>query len=189
MSSVARHHTFTLDDYFAVEARGVDKHELWDGQILLMAGGSARHNALCANFLGVCVPALRGGACRALSADQRITTPDGLYTYADATLVCGPLDLGREQTLRNPTVLVEVLSDATRAYDRAEKLHRYQQIPSLRHVLLIEQARVDVEHWYREATGWARTVVTDPDGALRLEPPGLTVPLAELYDGVFDLAP
>jgi Uma2 family endonuclease len=181
MSSAARHHTFSLDEYFAVEARGPGRHELWDGQIFLMAGGSPRHNALCANVLAALVPSLRGGGCRALAADQRIATPEELYTYADASVVCGALELGREQTLRNPLIIVEVLSDATRTYDRGEKLLRYQAIQSLRHVLLVEQRRVDVEHWFRGESGWAREVYTDPNAHLQLEPPGITVSVADLY--------
>jgi Uma2 family endonuclease len=187
MSSAARHHTFSLDEYFSVEARRRDKHEFWDRQIFLMAGGSARHNALCANLLALLVPALRGSACRALSADQRLATPDGLYTYADASVVCGVLELGREQTLRNPILVVEVLSDATRAYDRGEKLLRYQQIPSLRHVLLVEQTQVDVEHWFRTDDGWARSVVTDPAATLSLTTPDLALAVAEVYAGALDL--
>lgn len=178
----------TLDAYFAAEAHSLEKHEWLDGQIFLMAGGSLRHNALGANVLGAFTVGARGGPCQALSSDQRIATGDGLYTYADATLACGTLQLGREQTLLNPVVLVEVLSDATRAYDRGEKLTRYQTIPSLRHVLLVEQERVDVEHWRSVDGAWSRTVHTTLADRLVLDPPGLVVLLEDLYAG-FDRLP
>lgn len=181
--NAARHHVHSLDAYFTAEAHALDKHEWADGQIFLMAGGSLRHNALSANVLGVFATGARGGPCRALSSDQRISTADGLYTCAAATLACAELALGREQTLVNPVVLVEVLSDATRAYDRGEKLSRYQRIPSLRHVLLVEQERIDVEHWRCANDTWSRTVHTALTDRLVLDPPGIVVPLAEIYDG------
>lgn len=186
--NAARHHVHSLDAYFTAEAHALEKHEWADGQIFLMAGGSLRHNALSANVLGVFATGARGGACRALSSDQRISTGDGLYTYADATLACGELTLGREQTLLDPVVLVEVLSNATRAYDRGEKLSRYQTIPSLRHVLLVEQERIDVEHWRCVDGAWSRTVHTALADRLVLDPPGLVVALADVYDG-FDRLP
>ena len=187
MRIAARHHTFTEDEYFAVEARGGDRHEWSDGQILLMAGGSARHDAIAANVSAALVRALADTACQALAADQRLRTPDGLYTYADGSAVCGTPDIGREHTLLNPIVVVEVLSDATRVYDRGEKLLRYQAIPSVQHVLLVEQARVDVEHWRRGTDGWSRTVVTDLAATLDLDPTGISVGIAELYGRALSL--
>jgi Uma2 family endonuclease len=179
----ARHHHHTLDEYFAREARSPDKSEYDDGAILAMAGGSARHNLISMNAGVALATGARGTGCRALSPDQRLATPDGLYTYADATLVCGPLALGREQTLLNPTVVVEVLSPATQEYDRGEKLARYRSIPSLQHVLLIEPDHVDVEHWRRDAAGWSRTVYTSPEDRIALEPPGLVLSVRDLYEG------
>ncbi len=190
MPATLRHHAFTLDDYFAIERERPDKHEFFDRQVFLMAGGSARHNALSANVVVALAGALRaspGSGCRVLSADQRISTPEGLYTYADATVVCGAPELGREQTLANPTILVEVLSDATRDYDRGDKLARYQAIPSLRHVLLVEQARVDVECWSRTTEGWSRRVVTTLEAVLALDPPGIRIAVASLYEGALEL--
>ncbi len=184
MARPVRHHVRTLDEYFEVEARSLDKLEWVAGEILLMAGGSARHNLISLNAGSALLVATRGGPCRALSADQRLATADGLYTYADATLVCGPPVLGREQTLLNPTLLVEVLSDATREYDRGEKLARYRTIPSLRHVLLIEHDRVEVEHWRLSDEGWSSAVHTALEAVIRLDPPGIELALRDLYAGV-----
>ncbi|MCB9698744.1 MAG: Uma2 family endonuclease [Alphaproteobacteria bacterium] len=177
----------SLDEYFEIERTRADKHEYWDGTIFLMAGGSARHNVISANAvtaLALACRAARNG-CRVLSADQRLASPDGLYTYADASLVCGAPELGREQTLSNPTLVVEVLSDATRDYDRGEKLARYQQIPSLQHVLLVEQARAEVTWWRRATAGWTATVLHE--GEITLERPGLALRVEDLYEGALDL--
>src|SRR5688500_6312110 len=136
---VNRHHRFALDDYFALERATGHKHEYVDGLVLAMAGGTPRHNAISANVLRALGNRLDGSPCVTLTPDQRIRTPDGLYTYADGSVFCGEIAVGPDATAENPTVLVEVLSDSTREYDRGEKLERYREIPSLRHVILVEQ--------------------------------------------------
>jgi Uma2 family endonuclease len=180
---LARHHQTTLDDYFSAERLSPRRHEYVDGQIYLMAGGSTRHNYLALQVLGPLREQLAGGPCIALSGDQRIGIPDGTYTYADGSVFCGEIHLGREHTGLNPTVLVEVCSESTRAYDRGEKLERYKLVPSLRHVVLVEQDAVDVEVWTRREGGWTREVVVDPRATVRLEHLGIELSVAEIYQG------
>ena len=105
------------------------------------------------------------------------------YTYADGSVFCGEMTLGPMQTATNPVVLSEVLSDGTRAYDRGEKLTRYRSIPSLRHVVLIEQDGVDVEVWSRNGETWSRKVHVD--WADRVGLPGIQVELSvgDIYEG------
>src|SRR5881397_1818652 len=93
---------------------------VYDGQIFAMAGASLEHNRIAANLLSFIRPALRDRGCEAFGSDLRIGTPGGLFTYPDLSVVCGePLLMqGRPDTLTNPTMLLEVLSDATREYDR-----------------------------------------------------------------------
>ena len=163
-SYVARHHEFTLDAYFATERRpDAGKHEFADGQIYAMSGGSPRHNHLAGNAYRLLAERLSGGPCVALPSDQRLATTDGLYTYADASVFCGPIELGPEQTARHPIVVVEVLADSTRTYDRGEKLRRYQSIDRLEHVVLIEPDAADVEVWSRTPEGWRRAVYVEAD--------------------------
>lgn len=183
MSFVPRHHVFSLDAYLEKEERSEDKHEYCDGQILAMAGGSPRHNYLAQRFQQLVANRLEGGPCGALSSDQRVATPDGLYTYADGSVFCEPMDVGPGQAATNPTVLVEVLSPSTRTYDRTEKLARYQTIPSLRHVVLIEQDGLDVEIWTRDDGAWTRTVAVEPTQTVRLGAIGVEVDVEQLYAG------
>ena len=184
MSSAARHHRLSVEDYLAHERRSPDKHEFFDGRVSLMAGGSARHNYLCGRIQHAMVARLDGTPCFPLGSDQRLATPDGLYTYADGAVFCGEVVVGPEATALNPVVVFEVLSDSTREYDRGEKLERYKQIPALRHVVLIEQHAVDVEVWTRGPTGWTRRVHTDPAERLVLVAPAMEVSLGDLYAGI-----
>lgn len=180
-----RHHVLTLDDYFAVERSSSRKHEYLDGQIFLMAGGTPRHNYVAQRLLEALGRQLGGGPCFTMPADQRISTHDGLYTYADGSVFCGSVEVGAEQTATNPVVLMEVLSDATRTYDRGEKLERYKTIPSLRHVVLAESDGPDVEVWSRGSDGhWARIVRVDLADRVQLEGIGAELILSELYHGI-----
>ena len=183
MSASARHHVWTLDDYFAVERTSPRKHEFLDGQIYLMAGGSPRHNFIAQRTLEALGRRLAGGPCFTMPADQRIRTSDDLYTYADGSVFCGSLDAGSDQTATNPALLVEVLSDSTRTYDRGEKLAQYQAIASLLHVVLIETDGVDVEIWSRRQNGWERRVHVDRTDIAALAGLGVEVSIADLYEG------
>ncbi|MBX2799856.1 MAG: Uma2 family endonuclease [Myxococcales bacterium] len=119
-----------------------------------------------------------------MTSNRRLSTADGLYTYADGSVFCGEMTFGADQTAQNPVVIVEVLSDSTRTYDRTEKLERYKTIPSLRHVVLVEQDAPDVEVWSRSDAGWSRTVhVAGTDPTIRLPGIGVELDAGELYEG------
>lgn len=182
-SYVARHHEFSLDDYFAVEGQTGEKHEFADGQVYAMSGGSPRHHYLAGRMHRLLAEALDDRPCDPLPSDQRIATADGLYTYADTSVFCDPIELGDRQTALNPVVLVEVLSESTRTYDRTEKLRRYKTIPSLHHVVLLEQDAVDVELWTRGGETWRRTVHVEPEQSLDLTALGVAIPVGAIYAG------
>lgn len=186
MSQPQRH--YTLDDYFAVEEMSVVKHEFFEGEIFAMAGASLEHNMICSNVLAFLHTALRDTGCAAFGSDLRIATSGGLFTYPDVSVVCGRplLVTGRPDTTVNPLLLVEVLSDATREYDRGKKLDAYRQIPSLREVLLVEQTKVSVEVWRRQdEASWTSFVLTDLSATLALTAVPLELPLREIYREVF----
>ena len=114
---------YSVDEYFAVEASSPIKHEYCTGEIFAMAGASVAHNDITANLVGALRLSLRGTGCRAFANDLRVLTPGGLYTYPDAVVICGRIELTpvRPDTVTNPVLLAEVLSEATRDYDRGEK--------------------------------------------------------------------
>lgn len=179
---------YSEDDYFAVEASSGIKHEFYRGEIFAMAGASLAHNHLSANVLTLLRGSVRPKGCSAFGSDLRVKTPDGLFTYPDVMVVCGPISLTRDRpdTVTNPCVIVEVLSDATRDYDRGEKFTLYQAILTFQEYLLIEQDRVWVEHWQRQPTGdWATQTYETLDAVIALPTLGVTLPLREVYLQVF----
>ncbi len=180
---------YSEDDYFAVEASSGIKHEFYRGEIFAMAGASVVHNHLSANVLTLLRGAVRLKGCSAFGSDLRVKTPDGLFTYPDVMVVCGPISLTRDRpdTVTNPSVIVEVLSGATRDYDRGEKFTLYQAIPTLREYLLIEQDRVWVEHWQRQPTDeWTAQTYDTLDTHIALPTLGVPLSLREMYRQVFD---
>lgn len=178
----------TAAEYLAWERLQSERHQFSNGEVFSRAGGSPRHNALAAAVTRDLGVALLGGACRVLSSDQRIVARDGEhYVYADASVVCGALELasGTTDVLSNPSVVVEVLSKRTEAYDRGGKWADYQLIPSVRDYLLVAQRSQRIEHFQRTSNdAWHYSVVTA--GPLRLSD-GLTLDVDRLYLGVFEL--
>src|SRR5262245_43115669 len=118
-----------------MERASEEKHEYLNGEIYLMAGGTGNHNAISVNTSGSLVVQLRKTPCIIYSSDQRVQVTDtGLYTYADITVVCEPplWRDNRNDTLLNPTLLVEVLSPSTENYDRTKKFRHYRTLDSLK---------------------------------------------------------
>src|SRR5437867_3640377 len=106
---------YSVDEYFAVEEASNTKHEYYNGEIFAMAGSSLRHNHITANILTLLRIGLRRSDSNAFGSDLRLQTPEGLFTYPDVMVICGQVALthGRPDTVTNPSVLVEVLSEAT----------------------------------------------------------------------------
>jgi Uma2 family endonuclease len=179
---------YTLDDYFMIEEMSEIKHEFYHGEIFAMAGASAAHNDITANVLARLRIALRRRGCRTYGSDFRVQTPAGLLTSPDISVFCEPLAFvpGRDDTAINPVLLVEVLSDATRDYDRGEKFSAYKSIPTLREYLVIEQSVVRVERWVRsQSLRWTSSVHGRLDDIVRLATVGVTLKVTEIYAGVF----
>ena len=132
----------TVAEYLARERRAEFKSEFFNGEVFAMAGASRAHNFVKENLIGELFARLKGGPCRTLSSDQRVSVAaTGLYAYPDIIILCGPAvsDPADDDTLTNPTVLIEVLSPSTERYDRGAKFRNYQKIPSLLEYVLVAQ--------------------------------------------------
>lgn len=180
MLDLRRRPRFTVEEYLEFELDHAGRFEYVDGLILAMSGAKPRHGAIAVNITGALHQRLRG-RCRVLGSDQRIATGEGVYTYADVVVTCGPLQTTSFKgtaTLHNPSLIVEVLSPSTREYDLGDKLDSYKTIPTLRHVLLIESDSEHVHHVRRTERGWETIELTS--GAVELME--TSIPLAEIYE-------
>jgi Uma2 family endonuclease len=181
----------TAEEYLAFERASDRKHQFFDGQIFDMSGGSREHSLIASNCVGELRTALKRGPCETHGSDLRIHNPkSGLYTYADALVVCGePRFLDDvHDTLVNPILIVEVLSDSTEAYDRGDKLTQYRSIPTLRDYVLISQKAVEVQHYAKQDDGTWTLRWLGAGEVLR--PTGVDAPVAvdDLYARVFPQA-
>lgn len=178
----------TAREYLARESRAEFKSEFFNGEMFAMAGGSPRHNFILENLSGEIFARLKGGACRAVSSDQRILVErTGLYTYPDLLIVCGRLELDPENshTITNPTAIIEVLSPSTEKYDRGAKFRNYQQIPSLNEYVLVAQDEAVIERFVRLADGsWGFVSFVGLEAALAFTTVPVQIPLTDVYAGI-----
>jgi Uma2 family endonuclease len=188
---------YTVEEYLALERASEERHEYLDGEIFAMAGESPAHADISSNLMGILNPQLRGKPCRAWTKDTKIRSGPlpvrqrsvkGLFSYPDMVVVCGqPQFLDEYQdVLINPTVIIEVLSPTTEAFDRGEKFRRYQAFnPSLSDYVLVSQHIPFVEHLARKPNGqWIMTLVGELSGSLHLASIDCTLLLADVYDRV-----
>lgn len=138
-----------MEEYLEQERTALDRHEYLNGEIFVMAGGTPAHSAITSNVLGELYNQLRGTDCIVRNGDMRIrTSPAGLYSYADAVVSCADEKFEKD-TLLNPIVIIEVLSESTKDYDRGIKFEQYRRIDSFREYLIVAQDRPYVEHHVR----------------------------------------
>ncbi len=178
----------TVAEYLAIERRAEFKSEFFDGEMFAMAGASRHHNVINENLSTEIGARLKGGRCRTLSRDQRLKIDrTGLYCYPDLVIVCGPPEYADEDpdTLVNPRVVVEVLSDSTARYDRTTKFRHYQQLPSVQEYILVTQDEPLCERFSRQPDGtWVVDSFVGLDATLELKSVPIRIPLREIYAGV-----
>lgn len=180
----------TPEEYLRRERDSTDKHEYYHGELFAMAGGSPDHSLIISNINREIGNRLKGKPCRVYENNLRIRIPRTThYTYPDGSVICGerqfdPQDL-RKETVLNPTLIVEVLSPSTEAWDRGGKFASYQQIESLREYVLVSSEKPLVETFLRQPGGtWTYSAAPGRVGAVRVNSLGIELPLAEVYDGV-----
>jgi Uma2 family endonuclease len=189
--------SYSIEEYLVIERGSAERHEYLDGHVYAMAGESPEHGTICTNIGGELYNQLRGKECQAFSKDMKVRSgpnpqtgraSKGLFSYPDLVVVCGELRFHDEyrDVLLNPTIIIEVLSPATEAFDRGEKWVRYQSwLPELSDYLLVSQSRPQVEHYQRQATGeWLYSLLADLGDKLDLASIGCKLELNEIYDRI-----
>lgn len=176
-------------EYLAFERASPEKHEYVNGEIFAMSGGTGEHSAIAANIISEARSALFGRGCRVHTSDMRINISSSeRYVYPDASIVCERpryTDDSRD-TLLNPRVIVEVLSDSTEAYDRGDKFAQYQTIASLAEYVLASQKRPRIEVFTRQADGGWLLRVYGPGERVMLSSVECTIEVDRVYTDVFE---
>ncbi len=183
MTQPALHH-YSYAEYLELEEGSTVRHEFLNGEIYAMAGGTPKHAALAVAVAAEMLGELRGGPCRVHSSDLRVRVlANGLATYPDVTVVCGPYAYDPESrtTVTNPKVVVEVTSDGTEEYDRGEKLASYKLVPGLAAIVIVDHRERRIELHERDHDGWKR-VAAHAGEHVTLAAPACTLAVDSIYD-------
>jgi Uma2 family endonuclease len=187
MSSQIRPYV-TPEEYLALERKAEYKSEYLHGEIFAMTGASRKHNLVAGNIFGELRQQLKGRQCEAYMGDMRVkVTATGLYTYPDVVVACGEPKFEDEyvDTLLNPTLLVEVLSQSMERYDRIAKSSYYRTLDSLAEHLLVAQDEVRLEQYVKQANGqWLLFECSSLDKVVELPSISCSLALGDVYDKV-----
>lgn len=184
MSAIPKPRLLTEEEYLLVERRAPRKSEFYRGEMFLMAGAKRAHNLITGNLYSAVHSHLKEKPCEAYQNDMRVRISSDLYTYPDVVAVCGePKFLDDEfDTLLNPLLLIEVLSESTKGHDASFKVQEYRRLPALRELVLVDQEKPYIEKYVRDrGTPWKMSTITGLDATLTLKSVGCKISLAQVY--------
>lgn len=174
----------SADDFLRWREGRSGRWELVGGEPLLaMAGAQQRHDQVTVNTIIALGSKLRGSRCRPWSADIAVKIPGGNVRQPDVTIDCAPVERAALASMA-PTVVFEVLSPSTRAFDQTRKLEEYKRVESLQHVVFLDVETPRAAHWVRGEGGWSFEDLAGLDAVLHLSAVPVELTLAELYEDV-----
>ena len=133
-------------EYLEWEEQQDIKYEYINGEVFAMTGGTIPHTTIALNLASGLKNHLRGGNCRPFMADAKVgISENGPFTYPDVVVSCHPKDKKAINFIQFPSLVVEVLSQSTEAYDRGGKFQLYRQIPTLQEYVLISADKVGLD--------------------------------------------
>lgn len=176
---------FTPEEYFIWEEKQLEKHELIDGRVYAMSGGTQNHSAIAINFLLSIRSHLRGSNCNVFNSDLKVNilnTPN--YTYPDVSVTCDNRDRENAIYITYPCLIVEVLSDSTEAYDRGKKFEKYRRNPNLIDYVLASSDEVAIDIYHKnDADEWV--ILSYREGELvEFQSINLSLPIEQLYEEI-----
>ena len=179
---------YTPEEYLELEATADYKSEYIDGQIIAMAGASINHNRISLNLSSGLNFAFRNQNYEVFMGDMRLWIPQKLiYTYPDVIIIADEPEFfnNRTDTITNPQVIIEVLSNSTKGYDREDKFAAYRTIPTFQEYLLIDQNRIHVEQFSKTGKKrWNLREYDEEDENISLETVSFEISLQDLYNKV-----
>jgi Uma2 family endonuclease len=178
----------TIEEYLEFEKDSIEKHEYYRGEIFPMSGTLVTHNIIASNTFGLLYQKLKGkGGCRPFNSDLRIhIEKNTLFTYPDISVICGEVITLNDDNFNalNPTVIIEILSQSTKNYDRGNKFKLYRDIDSLKEYILIDSLSVGIEAFrLNEHSHWELEEYKTIDEVLQIPTLGVALSIKEIYDG------
>jgi len=187
MSALTKKKKYTSDEYLALEEKAEFRSEYDNGEIVAMSGGSLNHAQITAN-LGRNIGNKISDDCRVLTTDMRVQVENyRKFYYPDVLIICDKPAFyqKRNDTITNPVLIVEVLSDSTEAKDRGEKLLAYRTLESLQEYILVSQSKPIVEQYFKNTDGnWVHKATIGLKSVVTFESVGITLSLEEIYQKI-----
>ncbi|AEI50046.1 Uma2 family endonuclease [Runella slithyformis] len=180
--------TYSIEEYFELEAQSLEKLEYFDGKITKMPGASYVHSRIATNVLTALNVALMNTHFEVNNSDTKIHIP-GIesFVYPDAVVICEkPLFYqGRVDTILNPLLIVEVLSPSTEEYDRGEKFYLYRSLASFKEYVVVHQKHALVSAYFRlNEKDWRTEDAANLSEAIHLQSINVTLKLSDIYRGI-----
>ncbi len=185
--------SYSVEEYLELQKNAEEKYEYLNGEVFAMAGGTINHNRLTGNMHTLISLERKNGThdCESFINDVRLRINSvNSYVYPDVFAVCDEIETDPKDTssVINASLVIEVLSRSTAAYDRGDKFRRYSAMPSFKEYVLIDQEIAAVDVLYRESKGlWQMRTYFGLDASFELQTLGISVSMRELYDRVTDL--
>jgi Uma2 family endonuclease len=176
---------FTPEEYFIWEEKQLEKHELIDGRVYAMSGGTKNHSTLAINLLLLIRAHLRGGRCSVFNSDLKVNIlHTSNYTYPDLSVTCDDRDRENPMYITYPCLIVEVLSDSTEAYDRGKKFEKYRRNPNLVDYVLVSSEEIAVDIYHKNDAGEWVILSYRAGDRVELKSIGLSVAIEQFYEEI-----
>jgi Uma2 family endonuclease len=188
MNAVLKPKPISIADYLAAEELADFKSEYYAGEIYAMAGGTLNHNQIIINLCIILGIAFKKRDFRVFSENVKLYIPFfDTFTYPDVLVIKGQPQYwnNRRDIIENANVIIEVLSDSTKEYDRSGKFDIYRAVPNLQDYILISQDKVQIEHFSKQSPKqWLLTEYNELSEVLTITQLGESLTLADIYDKV-----
>ncbi len=177
----------TVEEYFEMEERSEIRHEYYDGEIRAMAGTTLKHNEIVQNITSFIRSKFRTKGCKVFTESVKLEAIKHFYyPYPDVMLTCDKEDIDADYLIKNPSLIVEVLSKSTAQHDRTFKLRKYKTIPSVQYYLIVSQYEYIVEVFSRfeDSDSWFYDVYENENDVINCSKIDLKLSLSDIYEGI-----
>ncbi|BAP56995.1 hypothetical protein THII_2698 [Thioploca ingrica] len=187
-SAQPQSHYYSPEEYLQLEELAEYKSEYHDGKIFPMTGGTTNHNQIAGNFYVALKLALKKQNYQVAIGDVKLWIPlIRRFVYPDVMVIAGKINYfeNRRDTITNPLIIIEVLSQSTKNYDRGDKFEYYRTLPSFQEYILVSQFKVHVEHFVKTSENqWLLSEYAQLEAKLELNTIPVVMTLADIYDEV-----
>jgi Uma2 family endonuclease len=176
---------FTPEEYFNWEEKQLERHELIDGEVYAMSGGTKNHSRIALKFGSLLDSHLGNSGCETANSDLKVKIVNSTnYTYPDVSVTCDDRDKTTTKYITYPCLIIEVLSDSTEAYDRGGKFRMYRQNPIFQDYVLVNSEKIEIDLYHKTESGSWEIINYQAGDKIELKSVNLTFPIERIYEGI-----